>query len=76
MTEQSNVVTINGTDYTADQLSDNQRYMIEQIKDLQNKANGAKFQLDQLNVAKDAFTNALIASVENPETEQDVAVNE
>ena len=76
MTEQSNVVTINGTDYTADQLSDNQRYMIEQIKDLQQKANNAKFQLDQLNVAKDAFTNALIASVENPETEQDVAVNE
>lgn len=76
MTEQSNVVTINGTDYTADQLSDNQRYMIEQIKDLQNKANGAKFQLDQLNVAKDAFTNALIASVENPEAEQDAAVNE
>ena len=76
MTEQSNVVTINGTDYTADQLSDNQRYMIEQIKDLQNKANSAKFQLDQLNVAKDAFTNALIASVENPEAEQDAAVNE
>ena len=76
MTEQSNVVTINGTDYTADQLSDNQRYMIEQIKDLQNKANAAKFQLDQLNVAKDAFTNALIASVENPEAEQDAAVNE
>ena len=76
MTEQSNVVTINGTDYTADQLSDNQRYMIEQIKDLQNKANNAKFQLDQLNVAKDAFTNALIASVENPEAEQESAVNE
>ena len=76
MTEQSNVVTINGTDYTADQLSDNQRYMIEQIKDLQNKANNAKFQLDKLNVAKDAFTNALIASVENPEAEQESAVNE
>ena len=76
MTEQTNnVVTINGTDYTSDQLNDNQKYYIEQIKDLQTKAASLKFQLDQINVAKESFTNALIQSVENPEQE-DVAVNE
>lgn len=75
MTEQTNnVVTINGTDYTADQLNDNQKYFIEQIKDLQAKAANLKFQLDQVNVAKESFTNALIQSVESPRQEN-TAVN-
>ena len=42
----SNVITINGTDYSEDSFSKEQKYMISQIKDLQGKVNTAKFQLD------------------------------
>jgi len=66
-TKENNVITINGTDYTDDQLSVEQKYYIAQIRDLQAKADAAKFQLDQATVAKDTFVNALIKSLE-PDT--------
>ncbi len=71
MTEENknNVININGTDFTDDQLDDKQKYLIAQIQDLQAKAQSFQFQLDQVSVAKDQFTNALIASLE--ETEKD-----
>jgi uncharacterized protein YheU (UPF0270 family) len=70
--EINNVITINGTDYTDDQLSVEQKYYIAQIRDLQAKADAAKFQLDQATVAKDTFVNALIKSLE-PETTEETA---
>lgn len=35
MTEENNVININGTDYVESDLSDKQKYAIAQIKDLQ-----------------------------------------
>ena len=64
MTEENKVININGTDFTDDQLDDKQKYLIAQIQDLQAKAQNFQFQLDQVSVAKDQFTNALIASLE------------
>ena len=65
MEENNNqVINIDGKDYTEDQLTDNQKYCINQINDLQVKTNQAKFQLDQLNAAKDAFTQHLINSLQ------------
>tara|TARA_R110000822_G_scaffold132868_10_gene270145 strand:- start:3168 stop:3374 length:207 start_codon:yes stop_codon:yes gene_type:complete len=65
MEENNNqVINIDGKDYTEDQLTDNQKYFINQINDLQVKTNQAKFQLDQLNAAKDAFTQQLINSLQ------------
>ena len=65
MTEQSNVVTINGQEYNAESLSDQQKYLINQIRDLQTKAEGIRFQLDQVTAAQNVFTNMLIQSVES-----------
>ena len=65
-----NVININGTDYNEDDLSDQQKYLIAQIKDLQNKASNFKFQLDQVQVSLNSFTNALIQELEK-ETEED-----
>ena len=72
MTEQNNVVTINGQEYNAESLSDQQKYLINQIRDLQTKAQGIRFQLDQVTAAQNVFTNMLIQSVESAPEEPPV----
>ena len=68
MTEQaSNVINIDGKEYKTEDLSQDQNYFINQIKDLQAKAANLKFQLDQITVAQNAFTNSLIQSVKGEE---------
>jgi hypothetical protein len=67
MTEQSNVITIDGKEYKQEDLSQDQNYFINQIKDLQAKAASLRFQLDQVTVAQNAFTNSLIQSVKGEE---------
>jgi hypothetical protein len=67
MSEQSNVITIDGKEYKTEDLSQDQNYFINQIKDLQAKAANLKFQLDQITVAQNAFTNSLIQSVKGEE---------
>ena len=66
--KQTKTISINGTDYTEDQLTDQQKVMINHINSLQQKINSAQFNLDQLSVGKDAFVNMLKASL-NPDKE-------
>jgi len=68
MSEQSNVITIDGKEYSQDDLDDSQTYLINQIKDLQGKSASLRFQIDQVSVAQNAFTNSLITSLKNDET--------
>ena len=75
MSEQSNVVTIDGKEYKEDDLSQDQSYFINQIRDLQAKAGSLKFQLDQVTVAQNAFTNSLIESLKSEDKEDDEVVN-
>jgi hypothetical protein len=67
METKSNVITIDGTEYSQDDLDDSQTYLINQIKDLQAKSANLRFQLDQVSVAQSAFTNSLIASLKSEE---------
>ena len=69
MTEQNNVITIDGKEYNAEDLTQDQNYFINQIKDLQAKGASLRFQLDQVTVAQNAFTNSLIQSVKGEEEE-------
>jgi Ran GTPase-activating protein (RanGAP) involved in mRNA processing and transport len=69
MTEEKNIITINDKEYNIADLNQNQQYFIAQIKDLEAKGNNLKFQLDQVTVAKDSFTQALIKSVEEVKDE-------
>ena len=74
MTEQkTNVITIDGKEYNQEDLSQDQNYFINQIKDLQAKAANLKFQLDQITVAQNAFTNSLIQSVKGSEENETTA---
>jgi len=63
-----NVIQINGKDYDTNVLSDNQKYLVAQIKSLQAKSNSHKFELDQAQVALNYFINALISSIEKKES--------
>ena len=64
MTEEKKVITINDVDYTEDQLTDNQKKMINHIGDLDRKISSTQFNLDQLQVGKQAFVDMLTTSLE------------
>ena len=69
MAENKKTITINGTEYTEDQLSDEQKQMVNHISDLDRKIGASKFNLDQLNVGREAFANMLTKSLEKPPEE-------
>jgi hypothetical protein len=58
------VITINDVDYTEDQLTDQQKVMINHINSLQQKIGSAQFNLDQLAVGKQAFVDMLTKSLD------------
>ena len=64
---ETNVINIAGTEYDPNDLTDQQKYWIAQVQDLQVKRQTQQFQLDQINVALDSFMNALIDSFKAPE---------
>ena len=71
--KQTKTITINGTDYTEDQLTDQQKVMINHVADLDRKMGSAQFNLDQLAVGKQAFVDMLTKSLEESEDAQEVA---
>ena len=67
--KKTNTITINDVDYTEDQLTDQQKAMINHVGDLDRKIKSAQFNLDQLTVGKTAFVNMLTMSINAPEVE-------
>ena len=63
------IITIDDQDYTEDQLTDQQKVMINHINSLQQKINSAQFNLDQLVVGKQAFVNMLTTSLKADTTD-------
>lgn len=63
----SDMITIDGKEYKPEDLDETQNYLIAQIKDLQAKSAKIRFDLDQVTIAQNAFTNQLIQSVKNEE---------
>ena len=71
MTEKKpNVITINDKEYTEEQLTDDQKVLINHITDLDRKVGSTQFNLDQLQVGRKAFMSLLEASLETEETEK------
>ncbi len=64
--KKTQTITIDGVDYTEDQLTDQQKAMVNHISDLDRKINSTQFNLDQLNVGKSAFVNMLTESLKEP----------
>ena len=59
------MVTIDGVEYEADDLTDEVKYMIAQVKDIDDKLASLRFQMDQLTVAKNAFSDAVVKAVKD-----------
>ena len=63
------VITINDKEYTEEQLTDDQKVLINHITDLDRKIGSTQFNLDQLQVGRKAFMSLLEASLETEKTE-------
>ncbi len=61
--KKTRTITIDGNDYTEDQLTDQQKVLINHIADLDRKIGCAQFNLDQLQVGRNAFMQMLTASL-------------
>ena len=57
-------------EYLLDDLTDEQKVMVNHIADLENKINGTAFNLDQLNVGKEAFIKRLEESLNEGSEEE------
>jgi hypothetical protein len=69
MTKEKKTITINDKEYTEEQLTDDQKVLINHITDLDRKIGSTQFNLDQLQVGRKAFMSLLEASLETEETE-------
>ena len=63
------VLNLDDKEYIIEDMTDEQKMMVNHINDLQNKQNTNQFMADQLSVGKEAFINMLRASLEAEEVE-------
>ena len=66
MAENKKTIVINDKEYTEDQLTDQQKIMVNHVGDLDRKIGTTQFNLDQLAVGKQAFVDMLTKSLETP----------
>ena len=63
------IVTIDGVEYDASTFTEQQAMLVNHVADLDRKIGSTRFQLDQLQVGRDAFFAMLKqALTEQPET--------
>ena len=60
-------IVINDKEYLVEDLTQEQQVMVNHISDLDRKLSSARFNLDQLNVGREAFVNMLTQSLDTPE---------
>ena len=62
--KQAKTITINNKDYSEEELTDQQKQIINHVQDLDRKIRSAQFSLDQMTVGRDAFVKMLTGSLE------------
>jgi len=70
VTEKEKII-VDDVEHTIEDLTQEQKYMIAQIKDLQNKVSQARFVLDQTQAALNVFTNSLSQTFKKEEEKKD-----
>jgi hypothetical protein len=63
------IITLFDKEYKESELSDEQKVMINHVADLERKIQSSEFNLQQLRFGKQAFVDALQASVESEDEE-------
>jgi hypothetical protein len=73
MTEKkTQVIMIDEVEYNVEDFTDEQKVLINHVMDLDRKIGSTKFNLDQLNVGRGAFMNALKETLKpDPEPQQE-----
>ena len=66
------IVTIDGTDYDVNDFNENQLLLLNHTADLDRKIASTQFQLQQLNVGKDAFLTMLKEALKEQPAEAEV----
>jgi hypothetical protein len=67
--EKKPVLNLDDKEYIIEDMTDEQKMMVNHINDIQNKQNSNQFIADQLSVGKEAFINMLRESL-NSEVEE------
>ena len=57
-------ITVNDIEYLVEDMTDEQKVLLNHVNDLGRKMDNARFNLDQLNVGRDAFVKMLADSLE------------
>ena len=65
--KEKTVVTVNNEEFFIEDMTDEQKAMINHIQDLDRKITTSQFNLEQLNFGKNAFVNALSNSLNTQE---------
>lgn len=63
MTEESNIISVDGMDYKESDLSEKQKTYIYHIRDLQQKVSRRKLELEPLEVALEFYSKAIIGEM-------------
>jgi hypothetical protein len=66
------IVTIDGTDFDVNDFNENQLLLLNHTADLDRKIASTQFQLQQLNVGKDAFLTMLKEALKDQPAEAEV----
>ena len=62
--QQPQIVSIDGVEHKIEDLTEQQQMLLNHVADLERKLGSTKFQLDQLQVGRDAFFTMLKAALE------------
>jgi hypothetical protein len=62
-------ITINGNTHLLEDMTEQQQAIVNHITDLDQKIRAAQFNLDQLNVGREAFVNMLVNSTKDEEND-------
>lgn len=69
-------VTINGTEYNYEDLTEQQQAAFNHVIDLDRKLSSARFNVYQLQVGRDAFMQMLTLSLENADKTEEAPAEE
>ena len=58
-------ITVNDVEYIIEDMTDEQKTLLNHVNDLDRKLGSAQFNLDQLNVGRQKFIELLAASLES-----------
>ena len=70
--EKKPVLNLDDKEYIIEDMTDEQKMMVNHINDIQNKQNSNQFISDQLSVGKEAFINMLRQSLNDEVVEAEV----